>query len=107
MASGAGTGDPAGSTSPAQPLPAPSVKVRKILRLEARAHRLLARYERALATTARTMREARALLDDAQVLESSLTGAQLSELRRGRGAAIATAASPPGATGPHSTTTAG
>jgi hypothetical protein len=65
-----------------------SRKVRKILRLEARARRLLARYEQALATTARTMSQACALLDDAQVLESSLTGVQLTELHRGRAAAL-------------------
>jgi len=49
-----------------------------------RARRLLTRYERALARATRAMAQARALLDDAAVLESSLTGTQLGELRRGR-----------------------
>ncbi len=61
-----------------------SRKVRKILRLEARARRLLTRYERALAKATRAMGQARALLDDAHGLEYSLTGTQLGELRRGR-----------------------
>ena len=64
--------------------PARSRKVRKILRFEARARRLLTRYERALARATRAMAQARALLDNASVLESSLTGTQLGELRRGR-----------------------
>ncbi|MBI4522140.1 MAG: hypothetical protein HY701_14990 [Gemmatimonadetes bacterium] len=64
--------------------PARSRKVRKILRFEARAHRLLARYERALARATHAMAQARALLDNASLLESSLTGTQLGELRRGR-----------------------
>ncbi len=76
-----------------------SREVQKILRLEARAQRLLARYERALATTARTMSQARALLDDAQILESSLTGVQLGELRRGRAEAV-DAGTAPGSTRP-------
>ena len=71
-----------------------SRKVRKILRLEARAQRFLARYERALATTASAMSQARAVLDEAQILEGSLTGAQLAELRRGRAEALAIAATP-------------
>ena len=64
--------------------PARSRKVRKILRFEARARRLLTRYEQALARATRAMAQARALLDNASVLESSLTGTQLGELRRGR-----------------------
>jgi hypothetical protein len=80
--------------------PACSRKVRKILRLEARARDLLAQYERALATTTRTMGQARALLDDAALLEGSLTGAELEELHRGRAEALgvprASAATPPG-----------
>ena len=80
--------------------PARSRKVRKILRFEARARRLLTRYERALARATGAMAQARALLDDASVLESSLTGTQLGELRRGRpdaaGVANAPVATPPG-----------
>ena len=64
--------------------PARTRKVRKILRFEARARQLLTRYERALARATGAMAQARALLDDASVLESSLTGTQLGELRRGR-----------------------
>jgi len=64
--------------------PTRSRTVRKILRFEARARRLLTRYERALARATRAMAQARALLDNACVLESSLTGTQLGELRRGR-----------------------
>ena len=83
-----------------------SPKVRKILRLEGRARRFLARDERALATTASAMTQARALLDDAQLLEGSLTGTQLGKLRRGR-AETAGAKTASGATPPHqpSTTT--
>jgi hypothetical protein len=76
-----------------------SRKVRTILRLEGRAHRLLARYERSLARTTRTMSQARAYLDDAQILESSLTDTQLTELRRGR-AEAAGAGTAPGSTRP-------
>ena len=71
-----------------------SRKVQKILRLEARAQRLPARYERALATMARTMGRARALFDDAQILESSLTGAQLGELQHGRAEAAGAGTAP-------------
>jgi hypothetical protein len=77
--------------------PARSRKVRKILRLEARARRLLTRYERALAEATRTMGQARALLDDASLLEGSLTGPQLAELHRGR-AEAAGVGNAPGAT---------
>ena len=79
--------------------PARSRTVRKILRFEARARRLLTRYERALARATRAMAQARALLDNASVLESSLTGTQLGELRRGRPGA-AGVGNAPGATQP-------
>ena len=72
------------SSDTAAVAPARSRKVRRILWLEAQAHRLLARYERALAQATGAMAQARALLDDASLLESSLTGTQLGELRRGR-----------------------
>jgi hypothetical protein len=61
-----------------------SRKVRKILRLEARARRLLTRYERALIKATRAKAHAHALLDEAHGLEYSLTGAQLGSLRRAR-----------------------
>jgi len=65
--------------------PVPSLKVQKILRLEARARRLLTRYERALSRATRAKAQAYVLLDDASGLELSLTGTELSELRRARG----------------------
>ena len=96
-------GSPDTATTPS----ARSRKVQEILRLEARARRLLARYERALATTASAMSQARALLDDAQIREGSLTGTQLAELRHGRAEAFGTAATPgPTAGDTPSTTTA-
>ena len=68
--------------------PARSRKVRKILHLEARAQRLLARYESALAKATGAMAQARALLDDANGIEHALTGTQLGELRRARAEAL-------------------
>jgi hypothetical protein len=90
---------PSGSSGAPSAAPAGSRKVRKILRLEARARRLLARYDRALSTATRAMAQARALFDDAAVLESSLNGTQLGELRRGRPGA-AGVGNDPGATQP-------
>jgi len=74
--------------------PARSRKVKKIVRLEARARRLLTRYERALSRATRAKAQAHALLDQASLLEFTLTGTQLGELRRMRGE------SPPHATPP-------
>ena len=65
--------------------PVRSRKVPKILRLEARARRLLTRYERALSRATRAKAQAHVVLDDASGLELSLTGTELSELRRARG----------------------
>jgi hypothetical protein len=65
--------------------PVRSRKVRKILRFEARARRLLTRYERALSRATRAKAQAHALLDQASLLEFTLTGTQLGELRRARG----------------------
>ena len=78
--------------------PVRSRKVRKILRLEARARRLLTRYERALSRATRAKVQAHAMLDDASTLEFTLTGSQLGELRRIRGEVAGVEASP------HSTT---
>lgn len=64
--------------------PVRSRKVRKILRLEARARRLLTRYERALDKATRAKGQAHALLDAANRFELTLTGTQLGELRRAR-----------------------
>jgi len=66
--------------------PARSRKVRTIVHLEARARRLLTRYERLLSRATRAKAQAHALLDQASLLEFSLTGTQLGELRRVRGA---------------------
>jgi len=65
----------------------PSRKVRKIVRLEARAQRFLTRYERALGRATRAKAQALAALDEASSLEFTLTGTQLGELRRARGEA--------------------
>jgi hypothetical protein len=66
------------------PAPIRSRKVRKVLALEARARRLLTRYERALDKAVRAKAEVHHLLDQAHGIEWSLTGSQLSELHRGR-----------------------
>ena len=82
------------------PTPVRSRKVRKILRLEARARRLLTRYERALSRATRAKAQAHAMLDNASTLEFTLTGTQLGELRRARGEVAGIGASsyptPPG-----------
>ena len=70
-------------------LAAPSRKVRTLLRLAARARRLLARYERALAAATRAKGQAHVLLDEADTLERALTGDQLPELHHARAQASA------------------
>jgi hypothetical protein len=85
--------------------PVRSRKVRKILRLEARARRRLTRYERALDKATRAKGQAHALLDAASRLELALTGTQLGELRRARGEAAREAARPGSATAEHPPTT--
>ena len=67
------------------PAPIRSRKVRKILALEARARRLLTRYERALDRAVRAKAEAHHVLDQAHGIEWTLTGGQLVELHRARG----------------------
>lgn len=67
-------------------IPIRSRKVRKILKLEARAARLLARHERALACAAPLLARADALRRQARAAELALTGTELGELRRARGA---------------------
>jgi hypothetical protein len=64
--------------------PIRSRKVRKILALEARARRLLTRYERALERAQRTKAQVYRVLDDATNIEWTLTGGQVGELRRAR-----------------------
>jgi hypothetical protein len=63
-----------------------SRKVRKVLKLEARAARLLARHERALACAAPLLTRAAALRREARAAELALTGTELGELRRARNA---------------------
>ena len=84
--------------------PVRSRKVRKILRLEARARRLLTRYERALDKAARAKGQAHALLDAANRFELTLTGTQLGELRRARGEAAREPARPAQPEHPSTTT---
>ncbi len=61
-----------------------SRNVRKILRLETRAQKLLARYRRHHARIEPWKLKAGALLTEARALELTLTGGQLGELRRAR-----------------------
>ena len=79
--------------------PVHSRKVRKILRLDARAQRLLTRYERARGRATRAKAQAYAVLDEASSLEVTLTDTQLGELRRARGDVVREAA-PPGSAQP-------
>jgi hypothetical protein len=85
--------------------PVRSRKVRKVLRLEARARRLLTRYERALDKATRAKGQAHTLLDEASRLELALTGTQLGELRRARGEGARETAQPRSAQAEHSPTT--
>ena len=84
--------------------PVRSRKVRKILRSEARARRLLTRYERALDRATRAKGQAHMLLEEASRLELTLTGTQLGELRRARGEAARETAQPRSAHAAHSPT---
>ena len=61
-----------------------SRKVRKILALEARAAKLQARYDKALARVAPAKERAEALRQATVAMELLLTGSQLGELRRAR-----------------------
>ena len=70
-------------------VPSPSRDVRTIIRLEARARRLLARYERALTTATRAKGQAHVVLDEADGLERALSGDQLRELHHARAQAAA------------------
>jgi hypothetical protein len=66
--------------------PIRSRRVGKILKLEARATRLLARHERALACAAPLLARADALRRQARAAELTLTDTELGELRRARSA---------------------
>jgi hypothetical protein len=88
-AADAGTDRPAypgslGSTDAMAPPTIRSRKVRRILVIEARARRLLTRYERTLAKAVRIKTEVHRLLDHAHGIEWTLTGGQVGELRLGR-----------------------
>ena len=76
-----------------------SRQVRRIVRLEDRANRLLGRWDRARRRAVRAKAQAHALLDEATALERTFTGTQLAELYRARGEASA-AAAPPDTAGP-------
>ena len=84
--------------------PLPSRKVRKIVRLEARARRLLARYEGALADATRAKGQAHVLLDEADGIERALSGEQLGELYRARATDLTTPAGLPAPDHLHTTT---
>ena len=84
--------------------PVRSRTVRRILRLEARARRLLTRYERALDKATRAKGQAHALLDAANRFELTLTGTELGELRRARGEAAREPAHPAQPEHPSTTT---
>jgi hypothetical protein len=61
-----------------------SRKVRKLVKVEARAARLQARYERTLACAAPLLRRAETLWREARAMELTLTGTEFGELRRFR-----------------------
>ena len=63
---------------------APARTVQTIQRLEARARRLLSRYERALTAATRAKGQAYLLFDEAAGLERVLGGDQLNELHQAR-----------------------
>jgi len=71
-----------------------SRKVRKILRLEARARCLLARHDDAFLIATRAKAQAYGLLNQVQLVEYELTGSQLGELRRARSEAAKPAPGP-------------
>ena len=65
-----------------------SRQVRRIVRLEQRANRLLVRWDRARRRAMRAKAQVYALFDEVTGLEHALTDAQLAELRRARGEAL-------------------
>lgn len=71
-----------------------SRRVRKILKLEARAARLLARYQRTLECAAPVLERANVLRREVKALELTLTGTELGEARRVRSTASATTRRP-------------
>ena len=77
------------ATDPAPRVPRLSWKVRTILKLEACARGLLARYEGALAAATQAKAEAYLLLDQVDERERALSCTELGELRRARAHAAA------------------
>ena len=87
------------------PLAMASRQVRRIVRLEARANRLLVRWDRARRRAMRAKAQVYALFDEVTGLEQALTGQQLAELRRARGEVSATAKPDPAGPKHHAATT--
>ena len=83
-----------------------SRQVRRIVRLEARANRLLVRWDRARRRAMRAKAQVYALFDEVTGLEQALTGPQLAELRRARGEVSAAAKRDPAGPKHHAVTTA-
>ena len=83
-----------------------SRQVRRIVRLEARANRLLVRWDRARRRAMRAKAQVYALFDEVTGLEQALTGPQLAELRRARGEVSAAAMPDPAGPKHHAVTTA-
>ena len=65
-----------------------SRKVRRILKLEARAQKLQARYEKAMEKVEPLRRRLETLQKEARAIEGDLTGGQLGELTRARESAV-------------------
>jgi len=82
-----------------------SRQVRRIIRLEARANRLLVRWDRARRRAMRAKAQVYALFDEVTGLEQALTGPQLAELRRARGEVSAAATPDPAVPKHHTATT--
>ena len=87
------------------PLAMASRQVRRIVRLEARANRLLVRWDRARRRAMRAKAQVYALFDEVTGLEQALTGPQLAELRRARGEVSAAATPDPAGPKHHAVTT--
>ena len=88
------------------PLAMASRQVRRIVRLEQRANRLLVRWDRARRRAMRAKAQVYALFDEVTGLEQALTGPQLAELRRARGEVSAAAKPDPAGPKHHNVTTA-
>ena len=94
-----------GSAGAMAPLAMASRQVRRIVRLEARANRLLVRWDRARRRAMRAKAQVYALFDEVTGLEQALTDPQLAELRRARGEVSAAAKPDPAGPKHHAVTT--